>query len=111
VSTTPAQVPVTITPEVRAYVAELGMEAEFEQMLDYVLHHVADMQSLHISLAEPYDSGDVPCVLFDAHLMRAEPVFDGTQRHWHEWFRSHFPQKALGRFHLMFVPPGPDHAG
>ena len=110
-STTPTQVPVTITPEARVYVAELGMQAEFEQMLEHTLQSIADLRALHVSLMRPYEEDDVPCVVFDVQLTQEAPLLDGTWDRWSEWFRRTFPQKAVGRFELLSTPPGPDHAG
>jgi hypothetical protein len=106
-----AQVPVTIAAEVPAHVAELGMQAEFDRILEHTRQNVSDMQSLNIYLTGPYDDGDVPCVAFEAQLARTTPVFDGTRKRWGEWFMNTFPRNARGRFQLLFTPPGPDHAG
>lgn len=83
-SATIAPVPVTIAPEVHAYVAELGMQAEFEQMLEHIRQNVAHLGAIVVSVMEPYDAGDVPHVIFDAHLTREGPISDGTRSRWHE---------------------------
>jgi hypothetical protein len=111
VSTTTTPVSIAITPEVRAYVAELGMQAEFEQMLEYLQQTVSHLRGINLYLDGPYDDGDVPCVIFDAQLTQETPVIDGTRDRWGEWFMNTFPRKAFGRFQLLFTPPGPDHAG
>jgi hypothetical protein len=110
-STTTTPVPVIITPEVSAYVAGLGMQTEFDRMLEYTRQNVADLGALHISLVGPYDDGDVPCVVFDAQLSREAPLNDDTWHRWSDWFLSTFPRKAFGRFQLRFTPPEPGHAG
>jgi hypothetical protein len=106
-----AQVPVTSTPEVHAYVAELRMQAEFDQMLEHIRQTVHHLRAVHIYIDGPWDDLDVPCVIFDAHLGRTDAMFDGTHERWGEWFMSTFPPSAIGRFQLLFTPPGPDNAG
>jgi hypothetical protein len=53
-----ATVPMKITPEAAARVAELGIQAELDQMLEHVRKVVPKLQSLEVELAEPCDTGD-----------------------------------------------------
>ncbi len=50
-------VPVTVKPEAAARVAELGMHAEFDQMLQHVLQEVPQLRSIDVELEHPYDTG------------------------------------------------------
>jgi hypothetical protein len=67
----PTTIPVTITPEAAARVAELGMQREFEMMLDYVRQISPGLRSVEADLRLPYDTGDDLGVLIKGRL--AEP--------------------------------------
>ena len=58
----PADVPVVVDPEATARVAELGMQAEFDQMLDYARRAVPDLRRIDVEVAWPYDTGREPGV-------------------------------------------------
>jgi hypothetical protein len=55
-SATPT-VPLTITAGAAARVAELGMQAELERMLEQVRLEVPQLQHIDVELEEPYDTG------------------------------------------------------
>jgi hypothetical protein len=60
--TEPADVPVVIEPEAAARVAELGMQAQFEQMLNYTRRSVPELRRIDVEVAWPYDTGREPGV-------------------------------------------------
>jgi hypothetical protein len=98
---TPATtVPVKISPDAEQHIAALGMQAVFEQILEYVRGHVPDLVGIAASLREPYDTGDEDVVLIEA--VRTEESFSlDTKDYWEliSWYvdafhadvRRHFP--------------------
>ncbi|MGH7174608.1 MAG: hypothetical protein ACRELF_11520 [Gemmataceae bacterium] len=59
-------VPVTVTPEAEARLAELGMRKELEQMIAYVREAVPGLAAIEVTVAECYDSRDEPGVSITA---------------------------------------------
>jgi hypothetical protein len=55
-SATPT-VPLTITTEAAARVAELGLQVELERMLEQVRLEVPQLRHIDVERAEPYDTG------------------------------------------------------
>jgi hypothetical protein len=50
-------VPVAIMPEAAARVAELGMQAELEHLLERVRQVVPELRHINVELESPYDTG------------------------------------------------------
>ena len=95
-------VPVKIKPDAAQHVAALGMQTEFEQMLEYMRNHVPDLVGIAVSLHEPYDTGDEDVVVIDA--IRTEESFspDNEKVFWDltRWSVDAFPADVLRPFHL-----------
>ena len=60
---TSTTVPLTVLPEAAARVAELGMQAEFERMLQHTRQTLPGLRSIRVYLAEPYDTDNEPRVV------------------------------------------------
>jgi hypothetical protein len=58
-------VPVTITPEASAHVAELGLQTVFERILDRARQTIPGLLSLTVTYQPGYE-GEIPCVLIEA---------------------------------------------
>ncbi len=84
------------------HVAALGMQAEFEQMLEYIRANVPDLVGIAVSLHEPYDTGDEDIVVIDA--IRTEESFtpDNEKVFWDltSWSVDAFPADVLRHFTL-----------
>jgi hypothetical protein len=59
-------VPVTITPEAEGRLAELGLQAELEQMLERIRQVVPELRHIDVELVERYDTGGEPGVSVNA---------------------------------------------
>ena len=64
---TSATVPVTVSAEAQGRVAELGLQKEFEQMLEHALQTVPDLRRIRVELEEQTDEIDDPLVVIWAH--------------------------------------------
>lgn len=102
----PATVPVTVTPEAAAHVAELGLQREFEQMLEHLRQTVPDLLSIHVVLAEPCDAGETPRVIFEATHAGPYTAENAIWTEFSEWKLSTFPPEVFSHFQL-FVEGGP----
>ena len=94
-------IPVTVTPEAAARVAELGMQHELDQMLQHTLQTVSDLQSIEVHLAEPYDTGDTPRVIIEARRAGPLLLLDRTEWQWGDWEVRTFPPEVCEHFLMM----------
>ena len=101
-------VPVSITPQADARLAELGMHKEAEQMIAYVRSVVPDLTGIDVEVAECYDTRDETGVSIIAHSDR---VFDsGDTISWDSihWAVTTFPPQVLEHLCILFSPGTPD---
>jgi hypothetical protein len=105
---TPTAVPVTVTPEAEAYVAELGMQGPYRQMLDRILQTVPGLHSVEVILQEPYDLGGGPSVIFHATRDNPHLEYDPTESQFERWQIDTFPPEVFTHFVLLTVY-GPPH--
>jgi hypothetical protein len=101
-------VPVTITPEAAALVAELGMQKEFEQMLEHTQQTVPGLHAIRVVLADLYDTGDEPHVLLEAWMTVADIVHDPTPEQWGRWQVETFPPQVCEHFGLFPMYEAPN---
>jgi hypothetical protein len=94
-------VPVTITPEATEYVAELGMQREFEQMLAHALRFFPDLRSMRVNLEPAYDL-ELPCVLFSPVLNERDVENNPSDLDWAHWKSATFPPE-IGQHFVMLV--------
>lgn len=80
-----ATIPVTIDPEAAELVAELGMQAELEQMLDQARRMIPGLRRLQVVYGEPYDTGPDPSVVIDAYCDPA--LHEAARRAMHDYSR------------------------
>ena len=100
-------VPVTITPEATAYVAELGMQREFEQMLAHALGFFPDLRSMQVELEPAYDCG-MPCVLFRPVLNERGARNNPEGMDWIGWKNDTFPMEIAMHFSMLAGYEAPD---
>jgi hypothetical protein len=97
-------VPVTITPGAEARIAELGMRKELEQMIAHVREVTPGLQAIEVTVAECYDSRDVPGVSIDAYSDRVYEPDDTTDRDTIRWEVETFPPQVLEHLGILFHP-------
>lgn len=105
-----AIIPVKITPEAQARVTELGMQTEFEQMLEHTRQHVADLVQIDVVLAERYDTGGEPGVTIEALADRPFVPSDKTSWNLGSWKVRTFPPQVCEHFCIALIYGRP-HAG
>jgi hypothetical protein len=96
-------IPVTIEPEAAARIAELGMQAEFEQMLEHARQVVPALQRIDVQLALPYDTGDETRIIIQA--TRNEPFSSGdrTLWNWDAWVIQTFSPDVYRYFTMLVM--------
>jgi hypothetical protein len=99
-----------IAPEATTYVAELGLQPQFEQMLEHTRRTVPGLRSIAVELQPPYDVGGGPCVLIEATREDPHLEDDPTGRRWDQWQIATFPPEVFQHFVLIVLYEQP-HAG
>jgi hypothetical protein len=102
-------VPVTVTPEAAARVAELGFQTQIEQMIEHA-RHLPDVVRIEVVLNERYDMGGEPGVSVWAWATRPFDPNDSTDRDLTRWEVDTFPPEVLEHLHISYLLGG-EHAG
>jgi hypothetical protein len=102
---TTAKVPVTISPEARAFIDRLGQREEFESMIDRARHVVPGLRSIEVVLDEATEEMPAGVVLW-THRDDIGPGNDPTPRNWIDWMVATFPPDVCQNFTLLPVYHG-----
>jgi hypothetical protein len=103
-------VPLTITDEAAARVAELHMEDELERMLDHTRRTLSGLRRLQVVLDPPYDTGDEPYITIEATRDASlHQPGDPTSTECGIWKVTTFPPE-VGRHFSMLIHYEPDDA-
>jgi len=108
--TAPATIPLTIEPEAAAYLAELGMQAELEQMLEHTRQVVPDLTRIHIELEPIYDPGDEQRIGIEAFIDPASQQDGLVGCQWDQWQVATFPYEVF-RYFTLSIPYDMNHGG
>ena len=95
-----ATIPITVSSEAEAFIAGLGMQAEFEVLLDHARQAIADLRAIEVTLDETPETGP-PGVIIGAQ--RGDPWVedDPTNRDWRRWLITTFPPEVCQHFVMM----------
>jgi hypothetical protein len=108
--TTSATVPVTVTPEAAARIAQLGFQAEVDRMIDYARQHIPQLERIEVILYDRHDQGGEPglsVAIYSRHPFDPDERFT---RELDQWFVRAFPSEVLEHV-IMDYHPGGAHAG
>lgn len=107
---TAATVPTTIDPEAAALVAEQGLQAALEQMLDRARQTIPGLHRLDVRFAPGYDTG-WDGVIIDAFCDPAlEPAYGETVDRYRRWTLETFAADVW-RFITLNILYWDGHAG
>jgi hypothetical protein len=107
---TATTVPLIVTPEAGARIAELGMQREFDAMIEHTRQAVPYLRSIEVTLEEPYDTGDEPGIVIWATVDNPHPLADTSETQWSNWKVSTFSPDVCRHF-VMLVVYGKAHEG
>lgn len=97
---------VSVQPEALAHITQLGLQGEFQQILDHTTHCFSGLTTLDVVLSRHYDDVDEPVVYFQPHLpepqLGEERAYQEGQR-WNEWVISTFQPDVLRHFNLAQI--------
>src|SRR5438309_1074109 len=72
--TTTKTIPVTWTPEAAARVAELGFQAQVDQMIEYARRNLPEVMRIEVILNDRYDMGGEPGVAIEVYSQDPDPT-------------------------------------
>lgn len=101
-------VPVTITPQAEARIAELGMRNELEQMIAHVREVVPALEAIEVTLAECYDTREETGISITAYSDRAFDPEVHSSRHLTRWAVETFPPQVLEHLCILLSPGSPN---
>jgi hypothetical protein len=105
--TSTVTVPLTITAEAAARLAELGMEGDLECMLEYIRQTVTGLRRLEVILEPPYDTGDEPYITIEAFpAISFQSAADEAENQWGAWKVRTFPPEVCRHFTLLIYYAG-----
>ena len=104
---TPSTIPVTILPEAAARIAELGMQRQYEQMLQHALQTVPSLRSIEVQLALPYDTGEETSIVLEATTDPDAPGIYEAEKQWGDWVINTFPSAVWAHFRMLTMPGTP----
>jgi hypothetical protein len=98
--TAPVTVPLTIEPEAAAYLAQLGMQAELEKMIEHTRQVVPDLTRIRIVLEPIYEPGDEQRIGIEAFVDPDSKEDASYYWPWREWQMATFPYEVFRHFTL-----------
>ena len=109
-TTSTSTIPVNVMPAATARIAELGFQAQVEQMTDYARHHLPEVVRIEVVLNERYDMGGEPGIAIEAYGSRPFDPPDQTRSKLTRWQVDTFPAADLEQLCLTYLG-GAAHAG
>jgi hypothetical protein len=97
-------VPVTIEPKAGERVTELGMQAEFDKMLDYARAHIPQLTRIVVEWADPHDTGSEPGVHIMAYSRCPYESEEPPRERLIAWLIGTFPPTVLQYFTFSYMP-------
>ena len=95
-------VAVTISPEARSFIDQLGQREELEKMIAQARHVEPGLRSIEVALDESTEEIPRGLVLW-THRKDIEPGNDPTHRNWIDWMAATFPPDVCQNFTLFSV--------
>ena len=101
-------VPLTIEPEAAARITELGMQAEFDQMLEHTRQVVPNLERIEVKLEPSYDTGDDLGITIEGMLTGPCDGDDLKSWEWGQWKAATFSPDVCRYFGLLLFYGTPD---
>ena len=96
-------IPITVSPEAAARVAQLGMKREFERILEHTCEATSGLRSIEVNLTPPCDPGEDPRVILEVTKDERPEPNDPLWGQWCDWMMHSFPSDVLRHFNLLTV--------
>ena len=99
---TTAMVPVTISPDARAFIDRLDQRVELEMMIERARRIVPGLMSIEVAFDEATEEIPSGVVLW-THRDNIGPGNDPTHRDWIDWMAETFPPDVCRNFTLLSI--------
>jgi hypothetical protein len=83
-------IPCTINPDAASHVTVLGIQHEFEQMLDHTLTSIPDLRRVEVTLEPPSEDDDESRVVIVSYLPALGQGPHPAMRQWGQWVINAF---------------------
>ncbi len=103
-----ATVPLRVTPEAAARVADLRLERELQRMVEYACQHLGPAR-IEVMLYERDETGEPPGIAIEVYT--PFDTFDPAARtrgRIGEWLVSEFPPQVREHLLIDYLPEAPD---
>jgi hypothetical protein len=94
-------VPVAVSPEATKHVDGLGLQSEFEAMLEHTLEAVPGLRGVDVTLAHDPEGEDVPRVIIVAYMEYRGLEYDPTEDDWGRWLVTWFTPDVSSHFAMI----------
>jgi hypothetical protein len=99
-----------VEPEAAALVAQLGLQAELEQMLEHARRTITGLQYLAVQFAPAYDTGEEGIIIMAVRDPASPDLKDWAWDQYSEWKITTFSPDVYRHFTLL-DEYGTNHAG
>jgi len=96
-----ATIPIVVTPDATARVAELGMQAELDKLLEHAIPTVPGLRSIEVIREEEYGTGEEPGVTIQAVIAQPSGTAPAIEWEWSGWFVNSFSPDVCRHFCLL----------
>jgi hypothetical protein len=101
---TPATtVPFTITDEAAELLRELGLQKEFDQIIEQLKQFVPGLLSIRVRVMTMYDEGNRQIVLTECDMLDRHLEDEPTQWEWGMWYSGHFPPEVREHISVLIL--------
>ncbi len=100
-------VPVTVTDEAAAYVAKLGLQQPFEEMIAHAQKTIPKLHQIEVTLEPPYFAGETDRVVIWAHKEYCGPDYDTAEDDYGSWLVQAYPPEVFTNIILLTPFLGP----
>ncbi len=102
-------IPVIVTPQAAARIAELGFQSQVDRMIEHARQVLPQLERFEVALNERYDMGGDSGVAIEAHGKHPSPVDDGIFGKLADRMVNIFPPEVLEHLSIDYHP-GEPHA-
>jgi hypothetical protein len=96
---TTTTIPVEISTEAMARVAELGMQSEFDEMIEHAKLALPNVRRIHVTLEDsPEEPGDLRVVIWAHRPPPPNADYDPSDWEYGGWFVRAFPPEVCQHF-------------
>jgi len=102
-----ATIPVTVSPDAAARIAQLKIDDQVDRMIDYARQNFPELLRIEVVLNQRYDEEGEPGVAIEAYSRHAGD--SANQIFWDlaGWVVAEFPPEVLEHLHLSYHPETP----